>query len=64
MTDEKDNVEYFPGKKPGFSKKGAGEFKMGFGSLDDFIEEAEEKIAKEEAEKRPKAVPGPEDDTA
>jgi len=63
MTDKKDdNVEYFPGK-PGFYKKGAGEFKISFGGLDDLVEEAEEELAEEEKAKRPKVVPPP-DDTA
>lgn len=61
MTDKDDNVEYFPGKKPGFYKKGAGDFKISLGSLDDFIEGAEEQLAEEEAEKKPEIVPDPDD---
>jgi hypothetical protein len=39
-TDE-DNVVYLNGK-PGFYKKGPGQFKLSFGSLEDLVEKARE----------------------
>jgi hypothetical protein len=37
---EDEKVVYFPGK-PGFYKKGPGEFKMSLGDLDDLVDEVE-----------------------
>lgn len=59
MSERKDdNVEYFPGK-PGFYKKGPGEFKLTFGTLEDFIEEAEEKANLSKKKRQLESVPDP-----